>query len=108
MKGALRIAQRLAEKSPCAFRHASIVVRNGNILSTGFNHGGLHAEESALGSLRLGDRARGAVLYSFRFTKLNALGMAKPCPNCAKLIREAGVKKVYYSTPNGLFSYLVI
>jgi cytidine deaminase len=46
---------------------------------------------------------RGAVLYISRVLRGDRRNwaMARPCPNCQRLIKKYGVKKVYYTIANG-------
>lgn len=40
-------------------------------------------------------------LYIYRELKNGTKAMSRPCPACSRLIRELGIKKVYYTTDNG-------
>jgi deoxycytidylate deaminase len=42
----------------------------------------------------------GAVIFVYRETKDGCPALAKPCLRCEELLRERGVKKVYYSVPD--------
>jgi len=90
----------ISRKSPHNFKHVAIVERAGKILAIGYNHDGIHAEESALKKLWPSERI-GTRIISLRFTKTGKLANAKPCCECQKLLLESGVKKVTYSTPEG-------
>lgn len=101
----------LALNSTCAFRHAAIVVKNGNILGWGFNYivndqsicsdpkteCSSHAEVSAVKNCR-GANLSGASIYVARiatdgFTPM----MSKPCHMCQEFLSKRGIKKVYYT-----------
>jgi deoxycytidylate deaminase len=56
----------------------------------------IHAEISAL--LRSQCSVRGSTIYVYREDRNGDIGMAKPCPNCMKILIEAGIKRVYYTT----------
>lgn len=59
--------------------------------------GCLHAEMDALIAAKPGDK-----LVVFRWTKdSDQPTMAKPCKHCQQQIREAGIKKTYYSDWSG-------
>lgn len=93
--------RRLAEKSPHrTYKHSVQIVKGGAIIAYGYNHSVVHAEINALKKLWPG-HARGSVVYSMRFTKTGQLAMAKPCFDCEKALREAGVKKVVFSNREG-------
>jgi pyrimidine deaminase RibD-like protein len=95
------ILRKLIEKSTHRlFFHAVLVERGGAILSSGYNHGKIHAEVNALSKLWPNKRA-GTKVWSIRITKSDTLGMAKPCSACEAFLRENGVKTVMYSTPHG-------
>lgn len=63
----------------------------------------VHAEVSALNSL-IGkkeidfSRLR---LFVYREWKDGTRAMARPCPSCMALIKDLGIRKIYYSTPEG-------
>ena len=40
-------------------------------------------------------------LYIHRQHKNGSLALAKPCPSCMGLIKEIGIKKIWYSTEDG-------
>ncbi len=80
--------------------HASIVIRGGAIVSTGFNTMSTHAEVMALRDLWPSER-KGTKLWSIRVTPGGRFANARPCPECLEKIREAGVKMVYYTDDNG-------
>lgn len=44
---------------------------------------------------------KGAVVFVSRTLGDGSLGCAKPCNDCEKVLRTVGVRKVYYSVPNG-------
>lgn len=43
-------------------------------------------------------------LYIYREFKHGGLAIAKPCPSCEQLIRDLGIKKVYYTGDNSYIS----
>lgn len=63
--------------------------------------GKLHAETAALLALRGQDLSR-ASIYIYREHKDGTYGMSKPCPSCEKLIRQAGIRHIYYTGNNSL------
>ena len=91
----------------------AVIVKGGNILSTGFNSirpskilgtKTLHAEAAAVLQLlkqrRLHDLA-GSEIYVTRFTRGGRVGMAKPCSACQQLLQSVGIQRVTYTDGNG-------
>jgi len=58
----------------------------------------LHAEIAAL----IKCRRDPYIMFVFRFNKKGESVMAKPCPICNLAMKEAGVKKVIYTTNGGV------
>lgn len=56
----------------------------------------LHAEAHAILSLGL-DNCMGKTLYVVRVLRDNSWALAKPCNSCMSLIKEVGIKSIYYS-----------
>lgn len=64
-----------------------------------FRHG-LHAELHAI--LNAGDRdLSGARIYIYREDHNGNMALCRPCPACMEAIRKKGIRKVYYTTPDG-------
>ena len=63
----------------------------------------LHAEIAAL----IKCRKKPHTIIVSRFLKDGSMALAKPCPVCQLALKEAGVKKVCYTTKNGLVEYKV-
>lgn len=74
-----------------------------------------HAEENALikyrTKLRVRDRKeiarRKLHMVVIRINAHDELVNSKPCTNCIKLMKEFGIRKVSYSTPQGMVTELV-
>jgi dCMP deaminase len=100
----LRIAAEVSTLSRCnRARVGALIVKEGNIISFGYNGtpGGLqndcedcsgntykhviHAEANAI--LKAGVNCKGADLFM----------TLSPCTECCKLIKQSGIRKVYYS-----------
>lgn len=54
-----------------------------------------HAEVAAIRAYK--GNLQGATLYVARLGRNKRAAMSKPCEGCEKAIREAGIKKVYYT-----------
>jgi deoxycytidylate deaminase len=64
----------------------------------------LHAELSAI------LQSRGKVIESIfvqRFAADGTYALAKPCPSCQQAIKAFGIKKVMFTTPNGIEQYTI-
>jgi len=106
-------AQKVAEQEgdPCRqSKHGCVIYKGGRILSTGYNDytphprgggysNGRHAEMMAIDwAENRGISLVGAKLFVCR---LNGTQMSRPCKDCMKRIKEAGIKRVLYTTKNG-------
>ena len=94
----LRKAIKIAQKSNHqAFSHSALLIRGGNIVASASNWSWSHAEKRILAKT-WDSVQKGSVLLSIRITATKKLACGKPCPACEKLIRESGIKRVFYST----------
>ncbi len=60
----------------------------------------VHAEVRAV--LKAGRKdIRCATIFIFRSNKNGKIGMAKPCTLCEALLRDKGIKNVFYTTSDG-------
>lgn len=65
----------------------------------------LHAEMSAILKIKDLDIDFSKVkLYVYREHKNGVKALARPCPACQKMIKDMGIKEVWYTTENG-FGY---
>lgn len=83
-----------------AHKHVTVVYRGGNVIAIGVNHDEIHSEVAALRTLWPSER-KGTKVVNLRMTRSGRLGLAKPCPECEKFLRENGVKAVLYSDDDG-------
>ncbi|MBO5711968.1 MAG: hypothetical protein J6R47_03935 [Acholeplasmatales bacterium] len=63
--------------------------------------GKIHAETSALLPLRRADLSK-ASIFIYRETKGGTKALARPCPCCQKLIKQFGIKHIYYTGNDSL------
>lgn len=95
------------------WRLGSVIVKGGSILGVGHNRSrndptviedekyfecSTHAEVSAIKSTK---NPKGAKLFVARLTPADNLALAKPCSRCFQAIKQAGIKKIYYTTSDG-------
>lgn len=67
------------------------------------SNGPIHAEVDALLPLiRRGVDLSNAALYVYRQHKDGELACARPCARCEKLIRQSGLKRIFYTVENGI------
>lgn len=109
----LNKALELAKRSTERHRHGAVLVKNGNVLSWGYNkmkshplvfgdnaedliknHSGVHAEVDAIRKVA---NPENAVLYVARLRRTGEPGLSKPCDRCEKAIADAGIKKVIFT-----------
>ena len=123
-KAYFRAAKAVSELSDYPIHKLGCVVVKGHrIVSSGHNHktrccalqakldtekygvncpGRMHAEIMALMPL-MRDKVNlsNASLYIYREHKNGTLAMARPCSSCEKIIKELGIRKVFYTIENG-------
>lgn len=103
----INICKNIARKSNMIHKHGCIIVKNGIIISSGFNMrfsqdkqktcsdiSSLHAEMSAIRNCNK-QLISDSDLYIVRVG--SALRYSKPCKVCEKKIVKSGIKNVYYS-----------
>lgn len=122
-KSYFKIASFASEQSDHRCKIGCVVVNNHHVLSTGHNSatdshgfqarlnkkffnmdsaGCKHAEIDALLPLiRSRVDLSKATLYIYRKNGLNSLAMSRPCPRCMSVIKECGIKRLKYTTPDG-------
>lgn len=111
MRGVLKYAERAASLSSASFhRVGAAIFRGGSLLSLGWNslkthpasttrYHGQHAEFAALIGTRK-EEIVGSTIFVVRLTKASHLGISKPCEHCERILRAAGVKKVWFLDEN--------
>lgn len=97
-----------ALRSDMGFKHGAVIVKDGLIVSRGFNyiykdrrsknHYSMHAERSAIyKALHCKVDLDGASIYVVRLNNLGNLSHSKPCYHCAQKIIELNITRTYYS-----------
>lgn len=101
-------AEKIAQRSRCKYRHGAIVIKNGRIISAGYNKNrhtpygdswrtaSFHAEEVALNMLRPGV-AVGATIVVVRLGKSGDKLPSAPCLRCESAISRAKIRRVIHS-----------
>src|SRR3990167_11544742 len=115
----IRIAIKIAHESK--FKRArvgAVVVRGNRVLSTGCNRIGfskylpdrlfresVHAEAQAILELlkhKRGNELVGSNMYVSRINNSGIARFSRPCSACQLLIEAVGIRKVFYTTNQGL------
>jgi tRNA(Arg) A34 adenosine deaminase TadA len=119
-KDFIRLAMKVARKSPCSFKIGALVVKGGRVLSWGHNKDKtdpirirrpnpyvdkLHAELVALHGIT---ETGGCTLYVVRVGRVKSMALAKPCRMCMEMIRKAKIRKLIYSTDDGMICERVV
>lgn len=83
-------------------RLGAVIVSGGRIISKAHNLRTRHAEHRAVSPVWKSE-LKGATIYVARPLHIQpgAVGMARPCHKCLKLLREVGIVKVVYSNDSG-------
>ena len=109
------LAKKLSYKSDYPpHKLGAVVVRKNSIVGIGFNKTKthpkaktrfktIHAEMAAILNCQQEDLS-GCSIYVYRETKDKQLALAKPCECCLELIRQVGIKDIYYTDTDG-FKY---
>ena len=70
----------------------------------GYRYSAIHAELHAITTLscRLNEiENKNYILINLRFLANKNLGLAKPCILCQRLLKDFGIKRVYYTNKSG-------
>ncbi len=113
------LARNIAQNSPYGkIRHGAILAKGGSILNTSFNkdkfnsfgsrfrdadrgYATVHAELGCiLGMPR--SATTGADIYVCRINRDGEFRYSKPCGMCHEALKHVGVKRVYYTTNEGI------
>lgn len=123
-KSFFEAAEAVSKTSEFPRVHIGCVITNGNhrIISSGCNstkshplqkkynkerfeedtQHSLHAEVDALLPLFKEDIDFSKVeLYTYRELADGTMAMSRPCPSCMKLIKDLGIRNIYYTTQDG-------
>lgn len=107
-------AEKLAMMSELPNRHGCVIAERNKILGLGWNKDKthpaasetisqhIHAELAAIIGVNTKD-LRGSDIYVARMMRTKpqpVRGMSRPCEHCIKLIRKAGIKRMYYTILN--------
>lgn len=115
----LSVARYFAKKSKARNTHGAVIVKGGRVLGTGWNRDrnsptiidpdrikqdcSYHAEEVAI--REAGSNLKGAVIYVARVNRQGKDRDSLPCEKCSDLIKEAGIKRVIYTSEKGINVY---
>jgi deoxycytidylate deaminase len=115
------LAYKQSEKSGHKhFKHGCVIVKDNQIVSRGYNDKRIEPKLRKYGYTYLYHHSESyAVIKAERINLENStafvvrktptkLGNSKPCICCVSLMREAGVKDVFYSNSKGQIEYMSI
>lgn len=106
------IARKLSFKSDYeTHKLGSCVVKGNKLLGLGFNKKkthpksnsrfkNIHAELSAILNCQQ-ENLYGCDIYVYRENKKGELSLSKPCNCCLEIIKQVGIRRVYFSTDRG-------
>lgn len=122
-KAMFRAAKAVSEMSDHRAKIGCVVVNKHRIVSSGFNShskchkvqamldkerfgcdcpGKMHAETATLLPLiRDGVDLSRASIFVYRQHKDGTIACARPCARCERLIKQCGIKKIYFTVDNG-------
>lgn len=122
-KSFFKAAQSVSMLSDHRCKIGCIIVDKHRIISSGYNSdtkchpiqaevdrnyfnchctGKLHAETRAMIPLfKTKEDYTRATLYTYRELKDGALAMSRPCARCMSLLKQLGITKIKYTTPDG-------
>lgn len=104
------MAETESKKSACHHKLGAVLVRNKEIISTGYNKAlsmdkvltrygmfySMHAEMDAV--RKVFEVPSGSTIYVAR----KDFKMSRPCVNCLKVLKNAGIYRIVYSTGEGV------
>jgi deoxycytidylate deaminase len=103
-----------AEKSVEPNRHGAVIARRGVLISWGWNKNKthpaavvyysncIHAELAAILGVNKDDLPGMDIYVARRMrSKGEPLGMSRPCKQCMVMLREARIRRIYYTTHDG-------
>ncbi len=118
VKRLVEYARKHVHKSVGINAHVSLLVIRNKVISCGVNNylkthpkgptdrlQFIHSELDCIRRFNFREnKINRATLYNFRFLRanLNNLMMAKPCGGCQKLAQTFGIKRIFYSTQEGI------
>lgn len=107
-----RLARNAKNYSNYKIKMGAVLVDSGTPIAVGFNSlkyfskwcsppsVSIHAEMNCLRTCSK-KRIKGCELYIYREHKNGRLALAKPCEDCLNVIRQKGIKRIYYTTESG-------
>lgn len=107
----LRVAANMArkKKDQRTFFLGAVGIRKDGVFVQSFNAPSFQPTPCGHAEARLARKLdRGAVVYVARIRADGSFGSAKPCANCEKVLRQKGVKKVYYSLGDDEYGVLCV
>ncbi len=113
-KHMITLATELAKKVEFNVRHGCVIFKGNRVISTGYNQirycnkldkkyrkwiNSLHAEQKAI--IFSNDDLRRCSILVVRLNNNNELKNSRPCSKCLGLIKDVGIRNIYYSNNDG-------
>jgi deoxycytidylate deaminase len=116
-----KLARNESLKSTFRVKIGAVLVRKGTPISVGHNYGTkthpetrkfhpyqtIHAELDCLIGLER-PLINGCTMYVYREKANGEIACCKPCSTCQQILRNYGVKRVFYTTDNGKIEKLLL
>lgn len=108
------LALDLLSRSDCMVQVAAVIADKTGLLSWGWNSSGpdgfgLHAEAHAILRANKKRLAGSKIFVASRRKKSGNLLLSKPCPDCTRLLRAAGISAaIYINDPSGTWQTLTM
>jgi len=97
------LARKKAKEGDYIYCLGAVIVKGGKILAIARNTPKGHAEVNAI---KQASKTEGADIYVTRHTP-TGMAMSKPCDNCMVAIKEAGIRRIYYTSRAGHHKVIV-
>lgn len=116
VRSRIKQAAKAATNSNDKFKIGCVLYKGANLLSSGFNqmkktHRAacehydfpfIHAEYSAIKSVKYTSSLKNCSVYVARVDRFGNYAMSKPCEGCQEMLKNNGIKTVYFTTDNGI------
>lgn len=116
-KARMKFAINIAGFSICDNRHGCVIFKKNQNVGYGWNKDKTHPAAAACHSQRIHAELAALIMTKEKYlpgadvfiartmrNKGSTLGMSRPCQFCMKLLRRANIRKVFYTTQDGIWT----